>query len=126
MTAQAVLLVSLLLVAHYLGDFSPLASARMQSAKAGNGSQIWILAHAGVHAALVLAAVAVVSRSPSLLLAAAGIEFGTHLFLDVTKMRLSRRSVALRDPTRAPFWYLHGFDQLIHGLVLVWIAALVL
>lgn len=126
MTGEAALLLALLLIAHFLGDYTPLASAPMQAAKTGNGRAAWIAAHAGVHAVLVLAAVAAVRRQPTLLLAAAGIEFATHLLMDVIKMKLTRSYAALRDPTRGPFWHLHGFDQLIHGLVLVGIAALVL
>lgn len=126
MTGEATLLLSLLLIAHFLGDYTPLASAPMQAAKVGNGRAAWIAAHAGVHAVLVVAAVAVVRLEPTLLFAVAGIEFATHLMMDVIKMRLTRSSEALRDPTRGPFWHLHGFDQLIHGLVLVGIATLAL
>ena len=125
MTADHLLLLSLLLFAHFLGDFTPLATPGMRAAKEGNGPVAGIGAHAGVHAALVLA-VLVLSRVPvRLALAGAAIELVTHLGIDWTRMRLGRASPALRDPGKDAFWRALGVDQLAHGLVLVSIAALV-
>lgn len=127
MSGDAVQLLVLLLVAHYLGDFTPLATRTMQEAKAGFRSPGPIVAHAAVHGALVLLAVTLSVRGPwTLPLVAAGVEFGTHLAIDLTRTRIGLRWAALQDPARGPFWYALGLDQLAHGLVLVWIAALVL
>ena len=125
MSSEAILLLSLLLVAHYLGDFTPLATRRMRDAKAGIGPAWPIAVHAAVHGILVPGAVAVVRPSWRLLAAVAAIEFATHLLIDFAKMRLGVRYRVLQDPAGGPFWYLFGVDQLSHGLVLLGIAALV-
>ena len=127
MTAQALWLMAALLFAHYLGDFTPLATARMQEAKANGGPLRPIVAHALVHAVLVTAVVAVlVSTAGTLLAAVAALEFGTHFALDAFRARLGRRVPAFNDPGRNSFWYMLGADQLVHGLVLVGVVALAL
>lgn len=126
MSPEAILLLSLLLVGHFLGDYTPLATRRMQEAKSGVRPPGPIVAHAAVHGLLVLAAVATVRPAWGLLAGAAVVEFATHLLFDWTKMRLGARFPALRDPDDGPFWRLHGLDQLAHALVLVAIAAWVL
>ncbi len=127
MTAQALWLMAALLVAHYLGDFTPLATVRMQEAKANGGPLRPIAAHALVHTFLVTAIVAVlVGTAGALLAAVAALEFGTHFALDAFRARLGRRVPAFKDPGRNSFWYMLGADQLAHGLVLVGVAALAL
>ena len=126
MTPDAIVLLSLLLVGHFLGDFTPLATRTMQEAKAGVRPPGPIVTHAAVHGLLVLAAVAVVRPVWGLLLGAAVVEFATHLLFDWTKMRLGARFPTLQDPADGSFWRVHGLDQLAHGLVLVAIAAWVL
>ena len=127
MTASASWLLAGLLLAHCLGDFSPLATGRMQVAKANGGPMYLIAGHAAVHMVLVTAAVILVARPTwSLILAAAGIELVTHFLLDAGRARLGRRFPAFNDHRDNTFWYALGADQLAHGLVLVWIAGLVL
>jgi hypothetical protein len=124
--ATAGLLV-LLLVAHFLGDFTPLSTPRMQKAKAAGRPVGPIAAHAAVHALLVGIAV-LVGASPgvALLGVAMGIELVTHLAIDWTRGRLGAGRPELADPQMQAFWTILGIDQLAHGLVLIWIAFLVL
>ncbi len=126
MSAEAVRLLAALLFAHFLGDYTPLATARMQEAKANGGPMGMIAAHAGVHAILVGIAVLALARpSLGLLAAAVGIQFVTHLALDAFRARMSVQAPALQDPTQNVFWTALGLDQLAHALVLVAIATLV-
>ncbi len=127
MTTQAAWLLAGLFLAHCLGDFSPLATGRMQVAKANGGPMYLIGGHAAVHTVLVAAAVALLARPVwPLVLAAAGIELVTHFMLDAGRARLGHRFPALNDHRDNTFWYALGADQLAHGLVLVWIASFVL
>jgi len=112
-------LMMLLLVTHYVGDFTPLATSEMQEAKAGRQSPLLILAHAAVHGALVLAAVSLVRPSWDIVATVAAFEFATHAGIDFAKMKFGVRFPVLRDPSGGPHWFLFGFDQLLHGLVLV-------
>ncbi|NIN71298.1 MAG: DUF3307 domain-containing protein [Gemmatimonadetes bacterium] len=124
MTSQALGLLCGFLVAHYLGDFSPLATPRMHEAKADGGPLSVIAAHALVHALLVAIVVILFSAPVSPAAAtAAGVVFVTHFALDLTRSRLGSRFAALKDPGQNVFWYLLGLDQLAHLLILVALAA---
>ncbi len=126
MNGEAAWLLAALLIAHYLGDFTPLASRRMQEAKTNGGPLRVIAGHAGVHAVLVALAAATLMRpTPALVGAATALEFVTHFGIDAVRARMTARIPALRDPTAGTFWYVLGADQLAHGLVLVGVAVLV-
>ena len=126
MTGTAALLVTALFVAHFLGDFTPLANARMQDAKSAGTPVGPIAVHAFVHALLAAVAVAVVLRPGAVpVLVAAAIVFGTHLGIDVLRGRLGARHPELSNPQRQGFWTALGLDQLLHGLVLIGVAWLV-
>ncbi|MDT8436346.1 MAG: DUF3307 domain-containing protein [Gemmatimonadota bacterium] len=127
MSAEALALLAALFAAHFLGDFTPLASARMQEAKAKGAPLGPIATHAAVHAALVAAAVAAIAApAMGLLAAVVALEFASHLALDWARGRLGARRPAMGDPSRQAFWTAVGLDQLGHALVLLVIVALVL
>ena len=125
MSAGVFWLMAALLFAHFLGDFTPLATDRMQEAKANGGPLTLIAAHAAVHGALVVIAIVALARPGWALVASvAGLELASHFAIDAFRARLGRRAPVLNDPREAVFWYALGLDQLAHGLVLVGLAAL--
>ncbi len=127
MTAQATTLLVFLLLGHFLGDFTPLATRRMQEAKLSGTPLGPIALHALIHAVLVgIAVVAIARPVPMLILAAVAVEFWTHLGLDWFRGRMSTRRPALGDPSQPVVWTALGLDQLGHALVLVGIAFLAL
>ena len=127
MTTQAAVLLTFLLVGHFLGDFTALSTPRMQEAKR-KGTPIGPIAlHALIHAVLVGVAVGAIARpDPLIILGAVSIEFWTHLGIDWFKGKVSARRPAVADPDQSVFWTVLGLDQLAHALALVGIAALVL
>ncbi len=126
MTGALVWLLAILLATHFLGDFTPFATARMQRAKAAGRPAGPIAAHALVHACLVGIAVTVASEAGRPLTATVmGIELATHFGMDWARGALGARNPILLDPGSQLFWTALGLDQLAHGLVLVWIAYLV-
>jgi hypothetical protein len=99
----------------------------MQKAKAVGKPAGPVAAHALVHAFLVGVAVTVASGAGLFVSAAAtGIELVTHFGIDWGRGLLGARNPALSDPKNQLFWTVLGLDQLAHGLVLIWIAYLVL
>lgn len=127
MSTQAAVLLALLFVGHFLGDFTPLATARMQEAKANGGPMRVIAAHAGVHALLTALAVALIARpEPSVLATAAALQFATHWGLDAFRARLGVRVPVFADPGQNVYWTALGLDQLAHSLVLLVITMLAL
>ena len=127
MSGGVVGLLAILLFCHFLGDFTPLSTARMQEAKSTGKPVGPIAAHALVHGVLVAAAVllAAAPGMPTVLLAG-GLEFGTHFAIDWARGLLGGRYPRVSDPNHQLFWSALGVDQFAHGLVLVWIAWLVL
>lgn len=126
MTGAAALLLVLLFAAHFLGDFTPLSTAKMQQAKAIGRPVGPIAAHAGVHAVLIGLAVTVAAWPGFRMLGTAvAIAFATHLAIDWAKGRLGAGRPDLFNPDRQAFWTVLGLDQFAHALVLIWIAALV-
>ena len=120
MTVQAAILLAVLLVGHFLADFTPLATARMQEAKANGGPLRLIAAHAALHAMFTGVAVAlVVSPEPSVLALVVALQFVTHWGLDAFRARLGVGVPALSDPGKNAYWTALGLDQLAHGLVLL-------
>lgn len=127
MSTAAVWLLSGLLVAHCLGDYTPLATDRMQLAKANGGPLGLIAGHAAVHGVLVAVAIATLATAAwSVIAIGAAIEFVTHFLIDAVRAQLSHRFQGFRDPARRTFWTALGVDQLAHALVLVGLAAYVL
>jgi hypothetical protein len=125
-STQAAVLLAILLVGHFLGDFTPLATARMQKAKANGGPMRWIAAHAALHALLTgLVVAAVAGPEPSLLAMAIGLQFLTHWALDAFRARLGVRIPALVDPGKNVYWTALGLDQLAHALVVLGITVIV-
>jgi hypothetical protein len=126
MPSEPAFLLAALLAAHFLGDYTPLASTRMQDAKAVGSPIGPIAAHALIHATLLGLAVALIAQpSVRVVIAAMAIQFWTHLGIDWLRGRLGKTHPDLSDPGRQAFWTALGFDQLLHGLVLVWIVWLV-
>ncbi len=127
MTSEAAILLCGLFLAHYCGDFTPLATRRMLEAKVA-AQPLWpIAAHAGVHTALMaLVIVLAASPDPAILLLACAVQFVTHFVLDAGRARLGRWYPALNDASRSRFWHVLGLDQLAHAIVLILVATIVL
>jgi hypothetical protein len=124
-TTEAAWLLAGLMTAHFLGDFTVLATPRMLESKATGRDFGWIAAHAGVHGALVTP-VLLVFESFDRALAAIAVVTLSHLIIDAGRALLLVRYSILADATRKMFWSALGFDQLLHGLVLIWVASYVL
>jgi len=126
-SVTVVVLLAALLLAHTLGDFTPLATPRMLRAKSDGRPIGPIAAHAAVHGLLAGLAVLLVVRPPlSTVALVSGVVLSTHLLIDLAKARVGLRVPVVKDVGANPFWWALGVDQLLHGLVLIGVAFLVL
>jgi hypothetical protein len=116
-----------LFTAHYLGDFTPLLSQRMLAAKREGRPIAPIALHGVIHGVLAAAAVGIAAAAPlGTLGLAAAIVLVSHFTIDLVRAQASARHPTLRDSGHRAFWAALGFDQLLHGLVLIAVAAVVL
>lgn len=126
MTLEAAGLLTALMLAHFLGDFSILANARIIESKATGGPVLTIALHAAIHGLLTAPVLFAFSGSPNASLVATSGIVVTHFAIDLVRSRLGLRFPALTDVTRKPYWTALGFDQFLHGLILIWAAMTVL
>lgn len=117
------LVLSALLLCHYLADFC-LTTKSMIRAKSNGKEYYPILLHAGVHAVLMTLVLEVFGVSLHGCVAAFLIELVSHFLIDTLKSKLSIKYEVLRDNTQKPYWMVYGFDQLLHILVVVAIIGL--
>ncbi len=115
----------ILFVAHYLGDYTHLSRPSMLAAKRIGYPYPPIFAHAMVHAIIVLVVCCVFVGKSSLQFrwdvcdVAFIIELITHFVIDVLKGKCNVWFPKVSQPQNISHWYIFGFDQLLHHLVLV-------
>lgn len=116
-----------LFAAHFVGDFTPLLTGRMLTAKRTGRPVYPIALHAVIHGTLSAAAIGIVA-SPRLgtLALGAAIVLVSHFAIDLGRAELAAHFPAFRDSDRRIFWSALGFDQLLHGIMLITVAAVVL
>lgn len=115
---NAILLLIVLLVCHYLADFC-LTSSAMIKAKADGHTPLPILFHASIHALLISLCLLLWNISWKLILAMTVLELVSHFLIDLAKARLSAQFPRLADQQYKNHWILYGFDQLLHQLVII-------
>lgn len=107
------LLLILLFVCHYLGDFTPLSNAWMQQAKQFGRPLFPILCHAAVHAFLMLI-VLLFFIEPKIALSLSLFQCLAHFSIDVLKGKMNGWFPILQDASKKGYWMIFGFDQLLH------------
>ena len=115
---NATLLLTVLLVCHYLADFC-LTSKAMIKAKVDGKNPLPILLHASIHALLMGFCLLVWSVLLKWILALIVLELVSHFLIDLAKARLSAQIPRLADHQQKNYWVIYGLDQLLHQLVIV-------
>jgi hypothetical protein len=115
-------LLVLLLITHWLADYTHLSTKWMLNAKAAGRPWPPIFAHAAVHAVLVLAVLVAFVDLPRAL-GLALFQLVSHFLIDLGKGKISVCFPVLKNPCNQWHWYLFGLDQLLHQIVLVIISA---
>ncbi len=114
-------LILLLFLCHWLGDFSPLQTAWMLRAKADGKLLLPILAHAGVHALLMGICLLFFSSGYTLLYMAL-LQWGSHFFIDTLKAKMNVWFPQLHSPSSRSHWLVFGADQMLHHAIMVLMA----
>jgi hypothetical protein len=113
-----ILLISLLLICHYLADFTPLSTTWMLKAKQFGKPLHPIMAHAGVHAGL-MCIVLLFYTSPVEAFKLALLQLVIHFTIDTWKGRMNEWFPVLQDNTKKGYWMIFGFDQLLHQFTIL-------
>ena len=108
---------------HFLGDFSPLSTRKMNRAKVSGNHISQIMLHALVHATLVGLVCFIFRLEYKEILLLFAFQFITHFLIDLTKAKLTISFKVFQDSTTKPFWILFGFDQYLHAVVMILIWA---
>lgn len=112
------LLISLLLV-HWLADYTHLSTPWMLQAKKLGTPLLPILCHAVVHG-LLMALVLIVADVPTIrIVGLVLLQIVTHFGIDVLKGKMNVWFPELESPTNPYHWYVFGFDQYLHILVII-------
>lgn len=118
------LLLILLLVCHYLGDFTHLSRPYMLQAKRFGTPLKPIWDHAFIHATLMWFTCYFFTNYST----AFGVfcmQFMLHGLIDITKGRINYCFPVFQDSSKYPYWYLFGLDQLLHILIIIYITTLI-
>ncbi|GAB4136907.1 MAG: hypothetical protein Fur0041_11500 [Bacteroidia bacterium] len=116
-------LLLLLLVCHWLGDFTHLSTPAMLKAKEKGTPVLPIVLHAGVHAILMfLVLMFFIPFQAAVFLML--FEWVTHFALDLLKGKSNVWFPQLSDSKNPFHWYIFGIDQILHIVVIIFIAVL--
>lgn len=107
------------MLCHFIGDYTHFSTKTMLDAKR-IGSPVWpILTHALVHASLMLILLSLYGGSNAVLAICFSIELLSHWVIDILKGKTNVWMPVFANPANKEHWYLFGFDQLCHQLMII-------
>ena len=113
-----------LLICHYLADYTHLSTAWMLDAKRFGKPLFPIFIHASFHAMLMSLVLGWFIGFGNIWAYLVILQWVSHFLIDVWKGRMNVWFPSLRNPANKQHWYIFGFDQLLHQLVIVLMAVL--
>ena len=115
-----------MLVMHYLGDFTHLLTKSMLASKENYKEHgvLGILYHAFTHGFLIGAAAYAMSANLSIGIMVFGLITISHFFIDFGKAYLSLKYPITKDMSKRQYWYVFGLDQLLHMIFIVMACAI--
>jgi len=118
MKIEALELLILLNICHWLGDYTHLSRDWMLSAKRLGKPLTPIFLHAMVHAIL-MGIVLMLYIKGIMFFWLLLFELITHFLIDVLKGRLNYWFPKLSNPANKYHWYVFGADQFLHQLIII-------
>lgn len=111
-------LILLLMVCHWMADFTQLSNPWMLAAKQRGKSLFPILAHACVHGVLMFIVLLFFTDLEKALTLMA-FQIAAHFCIDVWKGRMNGWFPKFENTSNPYFWWLFGFDQFLHQVVIL-------
>lgn len=105
-------------VCHWAADFTHLSTDWMLNAKRYGKPLYPIFIHALIHSLLFFVVILLLYDKEKALFAG-GFQLVTHFIIDLVKGKINFWFRKLEDPTNKFHWWLFGFDQLMHHLVII-------
>jgi hypothetical protein len=105
-------------ICHWVADFTHLSTDWMLNAKRYGKPLYPIFIHALVHALLFFVVIWFLYDKEKAIFAGA-FQLITHFIIDLVKGKVNFWFRKLEDPTNKFHWWLFGFDQLLHHLVII-------
>lgn len=112
----------LLNVCHWLGDYTHLSTTEMLQAKRIGKPLLPIFCHAFTHSLLFFLLFCFFVDNASLIGICVLIELISHFGIDVLKGKMNVWFPSLANPVNKLHWYVFGLDQLLHQIVIIIIA----
>mgnify|MGYP000629713577 FL=1 len=84
-----------------------------------------ILFHAWIHAVLMAVFLKLYGIDWKTVAICYTIQKGTHFIIDVWKGKMNVWFPSLQSPDNKLHWVVFGFDQLLHSVVIIWMAAII-
>ena len=119
-----ILLLILLNIAHFLGDYTHLSTAEMLQAKRIGSPLFPIFLHAITHTVLFGIVLWYFTDTITRFICL-GIELISHFAIDVLKGKLNVWFPSLSNPANKFHWYVFGLDQFAHQLIIILIVYLI-
>lgn len=113
-----------LLICHYVADFTHFVSPHMLKAKRIGRPYSPIFVHAGVHAILMGLFILLMYDLESAMVTFT-IELCSHFWIDVFKGKLNTWYPKLSIHSNPWHWYIFGADQFFHILIIIFITTLI-
>ena len=120
------MLLILLFLAHYIADYTHLSTVWMLNAKKIGKPLFPIFIHALVHSLLMTIIIIFFTDWNILILYLLIIQLLSHFIIDTLKGKMNIWFPSIQNPANKFHWYVFGFDQYLHILVIILMNYLIL
>lgn len=124
MKEQMLIILVLFQFTHWLADYTHLSTKWMLDAKRLGKPIEPIFIHALIHTILIQIVLVCFVKDWLLIIELMVFQLFTHWIIDILKGRMNGWFPNLQSPANKFHWYVFGFDQLLHQIVLIVIAYL--
>lgn len=109
---------------HWLADYTHLSMSHMLNAKRLGMPLFPIFQHAAMHALIMTIFLFFIVGLPQLLvIKLTSFQLITHFLIDLWKGRMNARFPSLQSQANKFHWYVFGFDQYLHTIVIIIMSA---